>query len=46
MEAYEKVGMKDFTKNFGGLVFNSEKIEHHKNGRISKIYFVVKSKIN
>lgn len=39
MEAYEEVGMKDFTKDFGGAVFKSTKVEYHKNGRISKIYF-------
>ena len=39
MEAYEKIGIKEFTKNFGVISFKSTKIEHHKNGRISKIYF-------
>lgn len=42
MEAFEKVGIRDFTKNFGGVVFYSNKIEYHKNGRISKIIFETK----
>lgn len=44
MEAFEKVGMKEFTKNFGSLIFQSSKLEYHENGRISKIYFEVQSK--
>ena len=44
MEAFEKVGMKDFTKNFGGLVFQSQKVEYHTNGRVSKIYFELEPK--
>ena len=44
MEAFEKVGIKDFTKNFGGALFKSTKIEFHKNGRISKIQFEIQIK--
>lgn len=44
MEAFEKVGIKDFTKNFGGAIFKSTKIEYHKNGKISKIQFDIKTK--
>ena len=43
MEAFEKVGIKEFTKSFGGIVFKSKKIEYHKNGRISKIYFEIQN---
>ena len=39
MESFEKAGIKDFTENFGTMIFKMSKIEHHKNGRISKIYF-------
>ena len=31
MEAFEKVGMKEFTKNFGSAIFKASKIEYHKN---------------
>ena len=41
MEAFEKVGIKEFTKSFGGAVFKSTKVEYHKNGRISKLYFEI-----
>ena len=41
MEAFEMVGMKDFTKMFGGVIFQSTKVNYHKNGRISQIYFEV-----
>ena len=44
MEAFEKVGIKDFTKNFGGAIFKATKIEYHKNGKISKIQFDIKTK--
>ena len=44
MEAFEKVGIKDFTKNFGGVLFKSTKIEYHKNGKISKIQFDIQVK--
>ena len=43
MEAFEKVGMMDFTKNFGGLVFKSVKVEYHLNGRISKITYEIQN---
>ena len=43
MEAFELVGMKDFTKNFGAVIFKSTKVEHHENGRISKIVFEVQN---
>lgn len=43
MEAFEKVGMKDFTKSFGGAIFKSTKIEYHKNGKISKIQFEIQN---
>lgn len=46
MEAYEKVGMKEFTKNFGSVLFKSKKVEYHKNGRISKILFGFESSID
>lgn len=39
MEAFEKVGIKEWTKYFGGMLFKSTKVEYHENGRISKIYF-------
>lgn len=41
MEAFEKVGMREFTKDFGGAIFKSTKVEYHDNGRISKIYFEI-----
>ncbi len=41
MEAFEKVGLKDFTKNFGNALFKSTKVEYHKNGRISKIIYEI-----
>jgi len=41
MEAFEKVGMLDFTKNFGGFIFKSIKVEYHSNGRISKIFYEI-----
>ena len=44
MEAFEKAGMKEFTKSFGGAIFKSTKIEHHENGRISKIIFEIQTK--
>lgn len=44
MEAFEMVGIKDFTRNFGNAIFKSTKIEYHKNGRISKIFFEIQSK--
>jgi len=43
MEAFEIVGMKEFTKDFGGILFQSTKINYHKNGRIAEIYFEVQS---
>lgn len=43
MEAFEKVGIREFTSNFGGMVFKSTKVEHHANGRISKIYFEIQN---
>ena len=43
MEAFEKVGMKDFTKSFGGAIFKSTKIEYHDNGKISKIQFDIQN---
>ena len=43
MEAFEQVGIKEFTKGFGGIVFKSTKVEYHKNGRISKIYFDIQN---
>ncbi|MBR2289637.1 MAG: hypothetical protein IJ867_03285 [Clostridia bacterium] len=43
MEAFEKVGMKEFTKSFGEKVFKSSKVEYHQNGRISKIVFEVQN---
>lgn len=43
MEAFEKVGMKDFTKSFGGAIFKSTKIEYHDNGKISKIQFEIQN---
>ena len=46
MEAFEKVGIREFTKNFGGVVFKSVKVEYHKNGKISKIYFEMQKKNN
>ena len=41
MEAFEKVGIKEFTKNFGAVIFKSTKVEYHDNGKISKIEFEV-----
>ena len=41
MEAFEKVGIKEFTKSFGSAIFKSTKIEYHDNGRISKLEFEV-----
>ena len=43
MEAFEKVGMRDFTKSFGGAIFKSTKIEYHDNGKISKIQFDIQT---
>ena len=43
MEAFEKVGMRDFTKSFGGAIFKSTKIEYHNNGKISKIQFDIQT---
>ena len=43
MEAFEMVGMSDFTKNFGSAIFKVTNIEHHKNGRISKIEYEIQS---
>lgn len=45
MEAFEQVGIKEFTKSFGGMVFKSTKVEHHENGRISKIYFEIQPRV-
>ena len=39
MEAFEKVGIREFTNSFGGVIFKSTKVEYHSNGRISKIYY-------
>ena len=41
MEAFEKVGIKEFTRNFGNALFKSTKVEYHKNGRISKIVYEI-----
>lgn len=41
MEAFEKIGMKEFRKNFRNELFKSTKVEYHKNGRISKIIFEI-----
>lgn len=43
MEAFEKVGMKEFTKSFGSASFKSVKVEKHENGRISKIIFEIQN---
>ena len=41
MEAFEMVGMKDFTRNFGNALFKSTKVKYHKNGRISEINYEI-----
>ena len=43
MEAFERVGMKEFTGNFGSAIFQSTDIKYHENGRISKITFEIQS---
>ena len=43
MEAFEMTGMKEFTQKFSSVIFQSTKVEYHKNGRISKIYFECQS---
>lgn len=43
MEAFEKVGMREFTKSFGSAIFKASKIEYHKNGQISKIVFEIQN---
>ena len=46
MEAFEILGMKEFTEMFSDVIFQSTKVEHHKNGRISKIYFECQSQLD
>ena len=46
MEAFEIVGISDFTKNFGSAIFKVTNIEYHKNGRISKIEYEIQSTKN
>ena len=41
MEAFEIVGISDFTKNFGSAIFEPTNVEYHKNGRISKIEYEI-----
>lgn len=41
MEAFEMVGMKEFTESFGSALFKAKNIEYHKNGRISKIEYEI-----
>ena len=41
MEAFQEAGMENFTESFGTALFKVEKIEYHKNGRISKIDFTI-----
>ena len=44
MEAFEKVGIKEFTKNFGVLMFKSTEVKYHNNGKISKIVYEIQPK--
>lgn len=43
MEAFEKVGLKDFTRNFGNAIFKSTSVKYHKNGRISEIVYEIQN---
>ena len=39
MEKLYKKGMKEFTQYFGEVRFNCKKVNYHKNGKISEMYF-------
>lgn len=39
MEGFDKVGINKFTSYFGELNFKCTKVNYHKNGRISEMFF-------
>lgn len=41
MEAFQKIGIEEFTKLYGSQKFKCVKIDYHENGRISKILFEI-----